>query len=860
MNKNKKIATAVVSTVMAGTMVLSLAACNPTPSGPNTPDYEKPTVSSGITKLVSHLNESGLSLREITNAEAWDTSKTYWDYLSANKSETKDLYGVRDSNGNLKYSVYQDRGNVTLNVAIGHNNVQTSTHFSKSIGTSFKLPDGETYGNGDAKPAWVQMGEDLNITWVDQYTGQQTSKNLSYLTTNNDSVTNKPLYESVDMFTTDLSVATEYAGKGTSILNLADYLDYMPHLKEYLEDNPVVYLSLLQDGMKTTGENAGEGKVLYVAPYFDGNDDIERYCIIRKDWAAKLLNGNTDLSAGAKYSEACAAETSVVSYMGETGNYEIESANSNGTGKITIVKDYDAALEAVKVTTSALGAAYNDIAGAAYTGTSGNIVDIMNAAIAANADVTGEKLVKLYRAYIDVCYKEKGQSGSYYTAETRANLFNGYDAAWDVDDLVAILRCVKTNGAALVVSGNTVQGIVPRTGQNDRTPDMVRLAAQLYGVRGADSRYEYTYIDSKGDLKDSRSDPEFYVALENFHKLKEEGLVVNYPASDALSYNGGSMSVKTDKGEAFMMYDYSQTQTKNGYYAKEGVSSSVTFSPDFNFAPVVTPVSRWDVDGDGVYTDIMRFTESWRSTKTGGLALNGALAATGNENKLKAALQFVDYLFSEDGQIVSTYGPMASNANGQGGFWYNTEATAAQVSAGQYFTYKGTKYAGTEYKGRYTPTVTSALYDSFLGKTVNGFAITTVDDIKGGQCSFTDYARRIIGSTLPVGIKDQSFENQLTSQNGKSGADIVGKGLALGTIKGMTLKIDANNWWYTCVPSGMPVSSMDSSTVLNAAAQDHLKYLTGTQKDNKNFFSIFNYIIINGTTGTYNWQDETFAF
>ena len=44
---------------------------------------------------------------------------------------------------------------------------------------------------------------------------------------------------------------------------------------------------------------------LYVAPYFDGNDDIERYCIIRQDWADLLL-GTTEITGGEKFTFAVA--------------------------------------------------------------------------------------------------------------------------------------------------------------------------------------------------------------------------------------------------------------------------------------------------------------------------------------------------------------------------------------------------------------------------------------------------------------------------------------------------------------------------------------------------------------------------
>ena len=226
-----------------------------------------------------------------------------------------------------------------------------------------------------------------------------------------------------------------------------------------------------------------------------------------------------------------------------------------------------------------------------------------------------------------------------------------------------------------------------------------------------------------------------------------------------------------------------------------------------------------------------------------------------NEEKLKAAIQLVDFLYSDDGQIVSTFGPMASDAEGTGGFWYNDIATSADVAAGEYFTYKGVKYAGTYYKGNYTPTITDNLYKSFKGLPVHGWKLADNKTASGGTLSFTTYARTLIGSTLPVGVKDQSFENQLTSKMGQVGAGKVGTGLALGTIKGMTLDIKADTYWYTVVPTSLPVSSDKVTNVLEAASQSHLKKITGTGSG-KDFFSIMNWIILNGFTKDYNQQDE----
>ncbi|MDE7300661.1 MAG: hypothetical protein K2N47_00680, partial [Clostridia bacterium] len=217
----------------------------------------------------------------------------------------------------------------------------------------------------------------------------------------------------------------------------------------------------------------------------------------------------------------------------------------------------------------------------------------------------------------------------------------------------------------------------------------------------------------------------------------------------------------------FMMYDYSQTQTTQMYDKAQGSK--------YIFGAVNTPVSRWDTDGNttnGKET-VMRFTESWRSTKTSGLVVAGAVA--NDANKLKAVLAFVDYLYSNDGQIVSTYGIQSTNGNtNPNGTWYGTEVTDASIVASatetrggqlvvkkeyksQYFTFGGKLYTGTDYLGRQTPKITTELYNAFLQSSGD---IKTQFNARG---SFTNFARKVIGSTLPMGVKDQSFENQLTA-------------------------------------------------------------------------------------------------
>jgi hypothetical protein len=77
-------------------------------------------------------------------------------------------------------------------------------------------------------------------------------------------------------------------------------------------------------------------------------------------------------------------------------------------------------------------------------------------------------------------------TGAYGT--NRSKLFVGGKAAYDVDELVALYRCVYTNPNFL--TGQTAKDVVPlypRSYTNDRIADLWRFT-QMFGVRGGESR------------------------------------------------------------------------------------------------------------------------------------------------------------------------------------------------------------------------------------------------------------------------------------------------------------------------------------------------------------------------------------
>ena len=149
------------------------------------------------------------------------------------------------------------------------------------------------------------------------------------------------------------------------------------------------------------------------------------------------------------------------------------------------------------------------------------------------------------------------------------------------------------------------------------------MAGELYGVRGLTSRYTtfYAYIDKEGNIKDARNETAYWNALENMSKLAKEGLYYT-----GAGQTDGLLSIannETNPGiQVYSSTDYVQTQTRLAGYSVDGQLNK-KIEAGYNYAPILTPVSRWDVNGDGTAEKVMRFTESWRGVKNGGLCKIG---------------------------------------------------------------------------------------------------------------------------------------------------------------------------------------------------------------------------------------------
>lgn len=435
--------------------------------------------------------------------------------------------------------------------------------------------------------------------------------------------------------------------------------------------------------------------------------------------------------------------------------------------------------------------------------TKANVTNIIAQQNALSADQrTAAVMVPQFRKYISDKY------GTQFAK--KSDLFLGVDACYDADEMIALMRIARVAPKAL--NGDATKEVipfVPREYNNSRCEDLFRWAGHLFGVRGVESRCGYLYLTSENGktvVHDARGDAALAGMIENVNKLYAEGLILqNYTNKSGYGVTDGKYAQNLVVGNAnyvgFMEYDYAQSQgawnDKAGSKAIEG----------YDFRPIINGVAKWD-DGDSS-TNYFAFTESWRSVKTQAWCLNAALA--NDEDKLNRALAVADFFYSAEGHDLNSFGP-ESEGYTQGTF----------------------NYQGKTVK-KFTDAALAQLNNS---------------DIGGG--SYTNYLRKFVGATLPIGyIKEQGMEYQCTTENAKNGLTIINKAIELGTFKHVEVNTQDNSF-YTIVPSAFNLSAGAVATKTELENKQKLGSINSNSSTDAwniwNDYVIYGFGAIKGTT------------
>jgi hypothetical protein len=345
-----------------------------------------------------------------------------------------------------------------------------------------------------------------------------------------------------------------------ALVDLSTYLSTIPSVKERLYDKDLIFSYM--------GETKYNEFGIYVIPSVSGEAEFSFLPFFNAE-AVRLLLDSEDVS----FSKHVADEIFLTPYMPEDGSLTVDIIGADGEcSKLT--KNYNA---------------------------SGNIVSLLR--LYNGKELTGERAVKAFRNYIDKAY------GGYY-GDRRSDLFLGESAAYDADELAALLICAGANFELLGERG------LPSVLRAETEQKALSVLAALYGVRGHNGGY--TYVSHSGELRDSRTEPEIYELLDMLNKWIRSGII----------------EIGEEKGEGAIVR----------FGADIGEDAEVLALP---------PIAKW-YDGsnlsgrtdEGVY---MRFTESVSYAEE--LAVGISKSGVANSSaRLDAALKLIETVSSDEGR------------------------------------------------------------------------------------------------------------------------------------------------------------------------------------------------------------------
>ena len=387
-----------------------------------------------------------------------DTTTTTTAVPSTSESSTS---------GNSTTTTYNHDPAGELNISVHYASGSKVSGVSYQLGDTVTLAYGEniTLTKNTILPTWKAFGEKINATIKEgcDYSKDNSDADWDAYATDGyvDANGNK-----LDLV---MGVPKKYnpAIAKNELVAISDHLDEMPNFKAWALSHKSIYESM----------KASDGKVYYT-PYFDGLDDIEKMNLMNVQYVQKLLDGSED-----------ALDTALTPSTSDAFKYTAKVA-ADASAKVTI---------SVNGQRTQFNAVFSE---------ANNPVAKQNALSTQNGKTLVQALKEALRA------EYKAALDAHYI-NNLSEIFVGENACYNVDDLVALLRCVKYNSTCLTGDATKkITPVVPRTAQNNRTYQLAEMAA-WWGVRGLSGENGGFYFDVNGNLKDSHGNTETYEALEN---------------------------------------------------------------------------------------------------------------------------------------------------------------------------------------------------------------------------------------------------------------------------------------------------------------------------------------------------------
>lgn len=530
-------------------------------------------------------------------------------------------------------------------------------------------------------------------------------------------------FKMADIYNGKVSDLNNY-GIQNKFIALDQYWDKMPDLKAFLDENPSLMLSL----------QASDGHVYY-APYFDGMDEVERSFYLRYDWVEKLLDNNPTYDTG-----------KVINTVYQPFYPNGINATIKGTTK-NITKNYNSDQNIIKVQ---------------------NELSVKN----------GETLTTSLKEYIQTVY------GDQY--EKPSQLFLAGDAAYDADELIALMRCVKANPELLTGSSTTeIQVFIPRDNGSSRTTFMNAFTS-IWGVRGVNGD-NVLFIDYNGELQDGSTSEEGFRGLQMMNQLYQEGLILeNYDtkAGEVTDWRGVYMYTN---GTAFMTFDYNQSTTSLYEAKKVADKQHIHALNGLKIRAVLPAVADWE---DGVENNYIHYSQFSRAIKTEGWGISANIK--NNKEKLEAALKVVNFPYTKEGEVLVTWGPDA---------WIDGEM--------EYVSTKGIE----------------------MIPRISERARNEINTLTAGN--LTNYYRYYVGSTFAIGhVRHMGFEYQILNEDGLWSASMINNAIASNAMLLTTSTYSEERGFFLLTPPTTWWLNVDEITANAAEASQ----ATNIYTDNKHLF------------------------
>lgn len=496
--------------------------------------------------------------------------------------------------------------------------------------------ENKTYVKGDLLPTWEYFSEKIGVSIRDA-SGYKTYNNddTYELFKDNNYMSESKENEYVDLFYNSISNINEMAKEG-KVINLLDYIDNMPNFKYFLECNPSIGHQIMQDN------------AIYFTPHFNGYNEIENTFIMDTKMVKSVLDSysidsfDTTVNGGLNPAKNVVQAGKYTAYIDHEFNYPNENTE-------VLVSKYPNTENIIIKQTK-------------------NIITAQNELLASGC--TGKELAAQFKDYLSAAFGHLVGIGK--TFNNYSDIFISESAAYNADELIALMRVIKANPGLLTGDPTAEIEIFMPIGATNNHVDSILDFMQIWGIQGLDSKYDMLYFDANGKINDAASTIQTYHGLKYLSALYDEGLILeNFWESKSNSTGNDYLNkyfAKTLKnsGHGFITYGYPETAGLANDIA-EGIGTSSNKRNDIykdysitGIMPVLPPLSYWATEFywsvDQSLTDhygktLLRYTESSRSLKP-----NSWCIPSSSDN-IDKAVELMDYMFTDEGMNVQSFGP-----------------------------------------------------------------------------------------------------------------------------------------------------------------------------------------------------------